>query len=305
MPSPFVQPAPVTSARDFTQGPFSGITFNGGAVVYNPPPEHLVSGQLRQLQSESNPLVRAARERAMRLANARGSIDGSYSAGAAARATIDAMLPVAQQDSATLTNVQMNNLSNIQNAQQAERDRREMLAANLAAGYSAAQDRELARAELDQRLQMQREQLAFQGEQAGYGRQHDLTMGNFNLGADLARGDQDIYGRRQLLADTYGYDIGRMDRGYLHDLSRADQGYGHDLGRMGAQFGYQSQLSYQDYMQATQQWQQALYRDIANSFVSNPDLLSNPQAMDGILTFLLGGTGGTYSDSFFGNLLGG
>lgn len=305
MPSPFVQPAPVTSARDFTQGPFSGITFNGGAVVYNPPPEHLVSGQLRQLQSESNPLVRAARERAMRLANARGSIDGSYSAGAAARATIDAMLPVAQQDSATLTNVQMNNLSNIQNAQQAERDRQELLAANLASGYSAAQDREMARRELDQRLQMQREALAFEGEQAGYGRQHEIGMFDRGFGRDLTLqerdflgrmglGEQDIWGRRQIMGDEYGYNMG---------LAQQQQNFG--LENMDRQFGYQSQLSYQDYQQATNQWQQAVYRDITNSLLNNPDLLRNPQAMDGIFQFLLGGEGGTYANSYFSNLFGG
>lgn len=305
MPNPWITPTPVTNPVDRLGGPGTGLTFQGGAVVYRPPESDLVEGRLRRLQTANNPLVQHAREQAMRAANARGDINSSYVGGSATRAAFDAMLPVAQQDSETLTRVNMANMQNIQNSAEFERSLQELQAGQLSQGYQIGLDREMRQRQLDQDLQMQRERLAFEGEQAGYGREHDIRMGNLGYGwdigrlnagleADLARGEQDIWGRRQILGDEYDYDLGRGNQQFANQRDLAAQQFDYDVRR--SDLGYQQQLNL---------GRASAYRDWIMSASQNPDMFGNPEALEGMTQYFFGGVPGTYSYEMFRGLFGG
>lgn len=272
--------------------------------MYRPPEEHLVSGRLRQLQSRGNPLVAQARADALRRANARGDVNASYAAGSAENAAIQAMLPVAQQDADILTRVNIQNANAIQQAQQAELALRAQMGNEAVGATLAAAQRDIAQAERDQALQMQRERLAFEGEQAGYGREHDFAMLERNLGReltlserqfmqDMARAEQGFGFQRQLQEDAYGQDIGRM--GYEWDMQRDlvnQRGDWEARGRlMDYEFGNRISM------------QQFAYGMLTNIF-SNPDQFGDPQAVDGMLRYLFGSEPGSFTASFFDSILG-
>lgn len=296
MPTPNQTPTPFNSGR------FTGISNQGGAYVYNPPEEHLVAGRLRELQSRNNPLVANARARALRRANARGDVNSSYSAGAAETAAMEAMLPVAMQDSDTLTRV------NIQNAQNAAERAIAEANANAAQGSAAvgaamaAAERDNARMARDLQLQMQRESLAFQGEQAGYGRQHDFDMFERQMGRDLTLGERQFL--QQLAMNEQGFGFNRQLQ---------EDAYGQDLGRMGMDWQMQRDLGNQqgDWQArimalgdryAAQDFQRGFYQNIFMSGMQNPYMLGDPAAFDGIMNLALGGVPGSAADAFWSSV---
>lgn len=189
-----------------------------------------VSQQLNQLTSQNSPYIQQHRQQAMAGANARGMANTGLAAALSQRAAIGAALPIAQQDAATYLQTASEN----QRWLNERANNRDQLAASQASarGARAAAERQ---AEIDarNRLQLQRENLAYQGEQAGLGRLHDFGMGQFGLGADLTRMDA-----------GYGYDLGRMGAGYEYDLGR--MGYGAQIGDWSADRDFQRQRQFQN-----------------------------------------------------------
>lgn len=280
------------------------LTQQGGAYIYRPQESDLVAGRLRQLQSRANPLVQASRRDALRRANARGDLNSSYAAGAAEQAAYAAMLPVAQQDSDTLTRVNMQNLQSIQNQQNYEQALNALQGQEIAAGAMAAAQRDIAQQERELGLQLQRERLAFEGEQAGFGREHDIGMFERSLGRDLTMqerdflgrmglGEQDIWGRRQLQEDAYGQDIGRA--GFNWGMQR-------DLANQQADIG--ARQSYLDFQIGSQQFMQTLIGGFLASAMQNPDQFGNVQALDGMLQFIGGNVPGSFMEGFWDSFFG-
>lgn len=283
-------------------GLMSGIGFGtGGLYQYRPPDEHLVAGQLRKNINTRSPLMLQAAGNAQELANARGMGTGAYAIGEAQRATIDSMLPVAQQDSETLTKVGMMNA----NAAQEK--------ANLEASLNARSASEGGQTVLDMtgeeeanrqhQLQLQRERLAFEGEQSAYGRDQQSSMGLMDIYGNMYQGQQNFANQRQLGFDEFGF--GRT-------MANDQFGYGRMLAN--DQFGYNSQLanqnadldirqSYFNYRQGQARDLQSFYQNIILGGMGNPEFMADPQAFFGFAQFATGMVEGPGS-SFFRNLFG-
>jgi len=269
MPVPFEPTPPQHGGLTNNVGGLRSQTAGGTtAWQYRPPERDLVAGRMALMRRQNDPYMQQSKQGAMELANARGQINSDYAAGAAQRAAIDAALPIASQDSDTLTKVGLANSEGERRLIEIQMEKDAMAAAaNAHSGpaYNPADDERRYAHD----LQMQRERLAFEGEQGGLGRGHDYGMGLMGIEGDLF-GAQMGYGHESDMANqNYGYDLGRMgaqhgynrdlaDQGYGFDLGRmgaeygynrglADQGYGHDLGRMGAEFGYNTRLADQGY----------------------------------------------------------
>ena len=293
-------PEPSVIPQSFSSGRFTGL--QGGATVYNPPEEHLVAGRLRELQSRNNPLVQRARSAALRRANARGDINSSYAAGAAENAAFDAMMPVAMQDSNTLTRVHMQNVQNAQDRAIAEANANAAQGSAAVGAAMAAVERDNAKQARDLQLQLQREQLAFQGEQAGYGRQHDFDLIQQQLGRDLTLGERQFF--QQLAMNEQGFGFNRQLQ---------EDAYGQDLGRMGMDWQMQRDLGNQqgDWQArimalgdryAAQDFQRGFYQNIFMSGMQNPYMLGDPAAFDGIMNLALGGVPGSAADAFWSSV---
>lgn len=283
-------------------GLMSGVGVGGSGVYqYIPPKEHLVSGQMQQLMNPQGRYIGQARQTAMELANARGQANSSYAAGSAERAAIDAALPIAAQDSETLTRIGLANANAAQDYNQmltqleAERASR---GGQMIVDTSGQEERQM-----QHDLQMQRERLAFEGEQGAYGRQQQQSMGLFDLYGNLYQGQQNFGNQRQLGFDQYGFQRGLND-----------QNYGMDLGRMGAQFGYTGALNqqqadlglrsdYANYGMSLGRDRANLYNNIMLRGMDNPEFMANPEAFFGFTQYATGGVmgaGSSFWDSLFG-----
>lgn len=277
-------------------GQLSGITRgNMGAFQYTPPTEHLVRGQMGLLQRENGQYLRQAKQNAMELANARGQANSDYAAGAATRAAIDAALPIAAQDSETLTRIGLTNASNAQNM--AELDLQRQIASGQGGGnivYDMTGEQEAQRAH---ELQMQRERLAFEGEQSGLGRGHDYSMGLMGTEADLFGQMMGFNNQRQLGMDQYGYDLGRMGQEF---------GYNSALARLGADLGLRSDFFNNQWgMQRDITGQLVggrmnLYNNIISQGMQVPEYMANPEAFMGFAQFVSGFGFDSIFDGMFG-----
>lgn len=137
------------------------------AYVRNTNPNELVSNQLNGLIDPSNPYIASAMARAREASNARGGLNSSIAAGSAQRAAIDAALPIAQGNAQAFQNTAQQNQQWLNQQQMAMEGNAAQLEA---ANSSAAAQLEAAKYGDNTRLQMQREQLAYGGEQQGLDR---------------------------------------------------------------------------------------------------------------------------------------
>lgn len=293
---------PGTTTVGTFPGGISGVSMGAGnAWHYNPPKEHLVAGQLQGLMNPQGRYIGQARQTAMELANARGQANSSYAAGAAERAAIDAALPIASQDSETLTRIGLSNAGN--SAQQSMLEQQLRAQSNQGGGIivdtSGARQDEFAHD-----LQMQRERLAFEGEQQAYGRQQENSMGMFDLYGNMATNDQQFGNQRQLGFDQYGFQRGLNE-----------QGYGFDQGRMGSQFGYNAALArqagdlgmrnnYFNYGADMANNRASLYNNVIMQGMNVPEFMANPEAFYGFAQSVTGGSFGAGSN-FWNSLFGG
>ena len=284
---------PGTTTVGTFPGGISGVSMGAGnAWHYNPPKEHLVAGQLQGLMNPQGQYIGQARQTAMELANARGQANSSYAAGAAERAAIDAALPIASQDSETLTRIGLSNAGN--SAQQSMLEQQLRAQSNQGGGIimdtSGARQDEFAHD-----LQMQRERLAFEGEQSGLGRDQEYGMGLMGQEYGTYRGQQDFANQRQLGYDRYGQELGQMGQafGYNSSLARL----GSDLGIRGNYYDnvFGSQRDQQRFGFDMQGSRMQLYGQLLGQGMQIPEYMADPEALLGFLQF----TAGPQWDSIF------
>lgn len=165
-------------------------------------PNELVSNQLNQITDQNGSYIQQARQQAAALANARGLGNSSYAMGNAQGAAIRAALPIAQanaqsyQDAAGqnlqwLNQVGMNNANN----------NTSMTNASLAANTQS----EIARNQELAALQRQRENLGYEGEQAGLNRAFQQYMGGINHNYDLQNMGAQNFFNQQNMAQQHDY----------------------------------------------------------------------------------------------------
>jgi len=283
-------------------GLMSGVGFGqGGLYQYIPPDAHLVSGQLKKNIDLKSPLMQQAKQNAMEVAMARGAADTSYQAGAAQRATIDSMLPVASQDSETLTRVgQMN----AQNAQDAANLQAQLNAQSGQGGGQIVYDMTGAEeADRQLQLQLQRERLAFEGEQSAYGREHGMSMGLFDLYGNLYQGQQNFGNQRQLGFDEFGFNraLAGDQFGYGRALRGDDFLYNSSLARQNADLDMRQ--SFANYQMGIGRGMQDFYQNIILGGMQIPEFMADPEGFFGFAQFATGQVPGPGSN-FFRNLFG-
>lgn len=242
------------------------------AYTHTPQQNELVAHQLQGLLASNSPYIQQARQSGREEAAGRGLLNSSMAAGAAQREAIRGALPIAQADAGRYGQSAESNLGYLNQMAQ--------LQSNLASNESIA-NRNLqssmqnASGERAAALQLQRERLAFQGEQQGLDRAHQLGMGQFGLGSDLAR---------------MGY--GAQWNNWLGD-QETTRGMERDL--------YQTQLG------AASGFSNSMNNVMANAFtygLFNPEFMANPQQMSN----LLGGINQMslpFFNNIFSNLFGG
>lgn len=241
-------------------------------------PDQLVATQLQGLMDPNNPYLRQGMNRANRAANNAGMGRSSIAIGNAQAALVQQALPIAQQDAATYAQAAGQNQDALNTNLGQERQIRneivmqeQQLATQrgIAAGQNASQ-----RYAQDMQLQLQREGLAFQGEQNQLNRLHDF----------------------QTTAQGYMFDIGRMDRDYMNrdqlasnDTFRqdwlADRNYGRQINSNIINAGIGSMTG--------------MYQYLTQAAVDNPDVY-DPEAYSGMMNFFQ-----QQFSQMFGNLFNG
>lgn len=268
-------------------GGLSGVQLGANqAWHYNPPTEHLVRGQMKILRDENGDYMKQSKQGAMELANARGQANSSYAAGAAQRAAIDAALPIASQDSETLTKIGLTNAQNSQ--QQALIDAQRAAASSQGGGQIVYDMTGAEEADRQLQLQLQRERLAFEGEQAGLDRDQEYGMGLMGNEYGMYRGQQDFANQRQLGYDRYGQELGQMGQafGYNSALARL----GSDLGIRGNYYDnvFGSQRDLQRFGFDMQGSRMQLYGQLLQQGMQIPEYMADPEALLGFLQFTAG-----------------
>jgi hypothetical protein len=207
----------------------------------------------------------------MNQAAARGMGNSSIAAGAARAAAYDAAMPLALADQQQETDVMLKNID-VLNAREAEKAAEQMQMTM--SGYVSDQNSAAAEADRLARLQLQREALAFEGEQNQLGRVHDT--GTMRLGAGL----QDYRDER-----LYGMDLGRMGAEYGYDIGRA--GYGADLDLRNS-----SALASQNYGfnrgLARDQYDYEMRLGLMNNFYRDDPAMRDPEVAGQMVQWFLG-----------------
>ena len=219
-----------TPIRPPAQSQATGIQGSDGrAYTGNVQGTELVENRLgRMLNRGDSSYLQNARQRGLQAAARRGLGNSSIAAGSSERSAMEAAMPIAQADAQTYLQTRMQNQQDLNQNLMQERDTQNRMLEAAANRYAASAGRQsdLAQAqrELEMRMQMQRENLAFEGEQQALNRQHQEMMGRLGFSQQL----------------------GLNEQGFGFDLARAQQGYRFDLGRMGAQNQYAlQQMGYQ------------------------------------------------------------
>lgn len=235
------------------------------AYTRNVQGNELAQNQMNQITSQASPLMRNAQMRGMRGANARGMINSSMAGEAAQNAVIESAMPMALQDAqayqeAAGQNLQYLNQRDIANMQ--DQTNREASAASSAA----------AQMQVEGALQRQRENLAYEGEQAELQRRYGLqTMGLENQ-----------FGQER---DWRQADINEQSdwRGYQIESMGANQRFNYDM--------------------AARQWEsQNQMRQMAYQGIFEQNL-QNPQEFDeyinsGMMEYWLGSGPGSANNYF-------
>jgi len=212
----------------------------------------LVENRLGNLLSRDNPYIQSFRRRGIQGASRRGLLNSSIAAGGAERAAIEAGLPIASADAQTFLQTRMQNQQDLNQNLMQERDiANRMLEAernSLSAAEAMRLGQQDAEADRRLRLQLQREGLAFQGEQSGLDRQqqeminrlgYDMDIGRMgyqfdltdrNAGRDFQRTIQrdnnsfanEIYGMEEQARLAFGYGDARDTMNWIRDRIAED-----------------------------------------------------------------------------------
>lgn len=262
----------------------SGISGSANrAYTWSPQTGQSSFGLLNRYTASGSPMIRQAESRAAQQAASRGLLNSSIAAGAGRAAAIDAAGQFAESDANQQTAAMLKNVD-VLNANEAARAASEMQSTMLGAINEA--NTSAANADREARLQLQREQLAFSGEQNQLDRIHGTDMSRLGYQQQLGLGEQ-----------GYGFDLGRMGAEYGYDIGRATNASNLDYrnqSSLGAQqFGYQRQLNQDDYrnnmaLQFMQGWysDDPEFRDPATlnqtmAFFSSPNYFSRSSYFGG------------------------
>lgn len=302
--------------NNYPAGIYGVGTGGSGTAVGTVTPDQLTSNQLTGLLNQNSPYIQQARQQAINQANARGAMNSSIAAGNAQGAAIQAALPIAQQDANTYSNLQLSNLDNLSKIQSAN------IGANAqvqSAAASAGGQIGAAQIGADSALQRQREDLAYEGEQAGLNRSFTQGMTQQQYQNQLGLSNQGYlnqYGlNQQQNMFNYGAQSALSNQGYLQNSALSNQGYGQQYGLAQQGFQNQSALSAQQYQQnlglgafnlggSLLQGQQNFFSNLGIQGLSNPALIGDPSAFGGYAQFIDGLMGNTM-DNIFNYALGG
>jgi hypothetical protein len=259
---------------------------DGRAYTGNVQGNELVERRLgTMLNRGDSSYLENARMRGLQAAARRGLGNSSIAAGSSERSAIEAAMPIAQADAQTYLQTRMQNQQDLNQNLMQERDiANRMLEAEYNREMSSSQrdqDRADAFHARQLQLQMQRENLAFEGEQQGLSRQQQEMMSRLGFSQQLGLNEQ-----------GFGFDLGRMgaqnqyalqQMGYQFDLT--DRNAGRDFQRTiyrdnnsFANDRYNAMLGYDlGQMQSNSQFIQAL-------IMSDPSI--DPQSLSGMFDFL-------------------
>lgn len=228
-------------------------------------PDELVENRLNNLTNDpNNQYLSQARGEAQRQAASRGLGNSSIAAGAGVRAAIQSALPIASQDASTFAQAQGQNLDAMNANLMQERDIQNRM-------LEAAQNREMTASQNDQNradaaaarelsLRMQRENLAYEGEQAGLNRGHDLER----LGTDYSL--RDLFANNQL-----GRDIATMGADTEFRTRFAEGQMGRDITTMGADTQFRDFLADNDALRqdwlSGNEYNRQFYGDMMGAFM--------------------------------------
>lgn len=170
--------------------------------------DELSTNRLNAITNEDSLYMQNAARRGLETANRRGLLNSSIASGASQRSALEAATPLAMQEAAAFQAAQQENLGFLNQNLMQERDiANNMLGqqrsiADNAAGRSAAAANQ--RAQIDAQLRSQREQLAFQGEQSGLDRAHQIGMSDMEWQQGMATlGYQYDFTSREADRDVY------------------------------------------------------------------------------------------------------
>lgn len=247
--------------------------------------QELVENRLNNLLSGDSAYIQNARLRGLQGAGKRGLLNSSIAAGSAERAAIESGLPIASADAQTYLQTRMQNQQDLNQNLMQERDiMNRALEADANRSLAAAMrndGRMSADAERQLRLQLQREALAFEGEQQGLSRQQQEMMSRLGYGQDLGRMEADYNFRNELATnDTFRQD-------WLQDNQFNRDFYGNmALNFQRAQIDNSSQF----------------YQQMGQALFNNPEVFGNPDFLSGINNFFQTNIFDNYMDDFLGGM---
>lgn len=199
----------------------------------------LAQNQINQITSQNSPLMRNAQMRGTRMANSRGMINSTMAGESAQNAVIESAMPLALQDARAYQEAAGQNLQYLNQRDIANMNDQ----TNREAAWSASAAAQL---QAESALQRQRENLAYEGEQAELQRRYGFQMAG--------------------LENQFGTE---------RDWRQADIGAQSDY----RQFGLENQRSYRNFMldQATNDWnadrdrRNMVYASVFNQNMEDPE----------------------------------
>lgn len=174
------------------------------AYVRTPQSDELSTTRLNAMLAGNSPYITGARQRGIEQSNSRGLLNSAAAAGNAERAAISAAQPFALQEAEAFGSAASDNQQYLNQLALAAQER-STAEQNAAASRAAASERDALR------LQLQREDLAFRGEQAGLDRSHqnyrDYTGYQYEDRLDAGRQGRASRYARQEYAFRTGVDM--------------------------------------------------------------------------------------------------
>lgn len=214
------------------------------AYVRNVQPNELVSDQLNNITASNSPMIQQARQAAMAQAAARGNMNGSYAAGNAQGAAIRAALPIAQGNADAFQKAASENEQWLNQQQMNIENNGAQLDA---ASIGASAQRDSANINNQGALQRQRENLGYEGEQAGLGRAFQQYMSQMQQGYGLDNMAAQNYFTQQNMGLNNAYSQNAAQQAWARDI------YGNTLG------------------------------SVLGTTLSSPDIFGNPDAAFGMI----------------------
>lgn len=272
---------------------------DGRAYTGNVQGSELVENRLTNLLQKKNPYIQNAQQRGLQAAAKRGLMNSSIAAGSAERAAIEAGMPIASADAQTYLQTRMQNQQDLNQNLMQERDiANRMLQSGREQGTQLElADKQLQDAEKDRlnRLLLQRENLAFSGEQQGLDRQQQEMMSRLGFSQDLGR-----------MGAGFQYDIGRAAASaQFEDQLAENASYRTDWlqnNQFNRDFYGNIALNFQN---AQIRDSSTFYSQLTQALFDNPEVFGNPEYLSGLNNFFSNEIFDNRFDSFLSQFYGG